>query len=114
MASKPHPWKGEKMSEYGFTLRYVPPINILGDAQMIFELTEFHNGTAVSFREILEVDVDVDPTALAYAPGPEWMKHLLLAAADMIDSEPPDDDEVTDDPAVVKDALASRIPPVAP
>lgn len=101
------------MVEYGFTLRYVPPAGILEDAQMIFEVTEFHNGTAVSFREILEVDVDVDPEALKDAPGPNWMQHLLQAAADMITYEPPDDDEVTDDPAVVKDALASGIPPEA-
>jgi hypothetical protein len=102
------------MVEYGFTLRYVPPAGVTADGQMIFEVTEFKNGTAVSFRELLEVDVDVDPKATETAPGPEWMRHLLETAIDMITSEPPDDAEVSDDPAVVKAALASANLPEAP
>jgi hypothetical protein len=101
------------MREYGFTFRYNPPLNTLEDAQMTFEITEYENGKAVSYREILEVEVDVDEAALKTAPGPEWMSHLLSAAADMLVAEPALDTEVTDDPAVVKAALASRIPPEA-
>lgn len=98
------------MTEYGFTLRYVPPAGPTEDSQMIFEVTEFKNGTAVSFREILEVDVDVDPTITAEAPSPRWMNHILEVAAQMVEGEAPEDIEVSNDPAVVKAALASDLP----
>jgi hypothetical protein len=80
MASKPHPWKGEKMAEYGLSLRFYPPNTMDKATNLVYEVIKFEDGKATGFAEVIEIAVNMPEHLIVDAPGPQWMTWVLACA----------------------------------
>jgi hypothetical protein len=111
MASKPFPWKGEIMKQYGFAMTYYPA-GVSSDRSLIlFEIKTYEEGRGTRFTEILDMEFDMPTAVEAQATEKTWMTQILAEALAMVPHAAELDTEAIVTPAVVKQHIESGILP---